>query len=321
MRRTLTWSTVLLAGAALLASCAVDPSGLGGPVAADSGPDDGGDLCPDDPDKTSPGTCGCGSPDDDSDGDGFFDCLDGCPSDPAKEDPGACGCGFADVDSDDDGAFVCDDCDDSDPQRGPSSTEVCDGVDQDCDELVDEGLSCANGCADGTREGFVDIARYPRIAGCSGAWSIAGAFGDGEPSCDRQAGNDGAIVDGSGCDVDDLCEPGWTVCSSTSAVSDRAVDGCEQAVPDGAGPTFFLAAISGDDGECNATGVDGVFGCGNAGTEDLGLSCAPLNRTLERPCELLTGVVAWRCEGHIRAEASVVVKTESEYGGVLCCAP
>ena len=37
------------------------------------------DLCPDDPDKTEPGVCGCGVPDIDSDHDGVMDCNDACP--------------------------------------------------------------------------------------------------------------------------------------------------------------------------------------------------------------------------------------------------
>ena len=46
------------------------------------------DGCPNDPNKTDPGICGCGTPDTDSDGDGTPDCNDGCPDDPYKTDPG-----------------------------------------------------------------------------------------------------------------------------------------------------------------------------------------------------------------------------------------
>jgi hypothetical protein len=41
---------------------------------------DPGDVCPDDPDKTDPGACGCGVPDVDSDGDDIPDCLGDCPN-------------------------------------------------------------------------------------------------------------------------------------------------------------------------------------------------------------------------------------------------
>jgi hypothetical protein len=51
------------------------------------------DNCPDDPNKTEPGICGCGTPDIDSDGDGTMDCDDECPDDPNKTEAGLCGCG------------------------------------------------------------------------------------------------------------------------------------------------------------------------------------------------------------------------------------
>lgn len=68
----------------------------------------GPDGCPSDPAKVEPGVCGCGTPDEDSDGDGTPDCEDGCPHDPRKTTvpgEGECGCGIgtsgtSDVDGD-----------------------------------------------------------------------------------------------------------------------------------------------------------------------------------------------------------------------------
>jgi pimeloyl-ACP methyl ester carboxylesterase len=65
------------------------------------------DNCPDDPNKTEPGVCGCGVVDTDSDRDGTADCIDNCPKDFGKTDPGACGCGVADIDSNGDGTMDC----------------------------------------------------------------------------------------------------------------------------------------------------------------------------------------------------------------------
>ena len=51
---------------------------------------------------------------DDSDNDGTPDCTDGCPQDPAKIEPGSCGCGKPDSDVDGDG-FICNDAFPNDP--------------------------------------------------------------------------------------------------------------------------------------------------------------------------------------------------------------
>ena len=100
----------------------------GGSDDSDDG-SDSTDECPDDPNKIAPGSCGCGTPDTDSDGDGLADCiddgsdptdecpdsdgdglgdcLDDCPYDPDKIVEGFCGCGYADTDSDGDGLADC----------------------------------------------------------------------------------------------------------------------------------------------------------------------------------------------------------------------
>lgn len=69
--------------------------GTGGTATGGTGGCEGGDCCPDDPNKTDPGECGCGVPDDDSDGDLVANCNDACPDDSDKTDPGSCGCGLA----------------------------------------------------------------------------------------------------------------------------------------------------------------------------------------------------------------------------------
>ena len=96
-----------------------------------------GDGCITDPDKQSPGICGCETPDTDTDSDGLADCIDACPNgpntdtdtdgtpdcndlcpnDPAKINPGACGCGVADVDTDGDSYLDCVDACPNDPLK------------------------------------------------------------------------------------------------------------------------------------------------------------------------------------------------------------
>jgi len=74
------------------------------------------DGCPNDPNKTEPGACGCGVADTDTDADGTADCNDTCPDDPNKIEPGVCGCGVADTDSDGDGTADCNDPCPNDPE-------------------------------------------------------------------------------------------------------------------------------------------------------------------------------------------------------------
>ena len=65
------------------------------------------DGCPDDPNKIEEGQCGCGNPETDSDADGTADCIDGCPDDPDKIEAGECGCGTPETDTDGDGIPDC----------------------------------------------------------------------------------------------------------------------------------------------------------------------------------------------------------------------
>jgi hypothetical protein len=316
MRGNMTMAVGLLVG---LAACAVDPSGIVDQRDASPESDLSTDGCPDDPMKEEPGICGCGVADTDSDGDGTPDCNDGCPGDPMKTDPGGCGCGVADVDADGDGSLACDDCDDDDAMRFPGAVDGCGGVDDDCDGTVDEDCAATpNGCADGTREGFVDEAMYPDIAACDSAWSIPGVFGDGLPSCDREAGNDGIRVDGIGCDIDDGCAEGWHVCGSVIEVG-RLATSCDDALT-GRPEEMFLAAVSGVGPAevCSTSGSNNVAGCGLGGTETSASSCGVLNHLLVFPCQL-GGAQGFDCSsGGGVTEADHVVSGGAA-GGVLCC--
>jgi len=93
------------------------------------------------------------------------------------------------------------------------------------------------GCSDGQREGFADVKKNPRVAGCVGAWKGTKSLRD-KPT-GTACGDDGAP-----CGVPaDLCAEGWHVCGNTGEAKDLkdrvSVKACH-----GAGPGRFNAGYS-----------------------------------------------------------------------------
>jgi hypothetical protein len=133
------------------------------------------DNCPDDPDKTEPGVCGCGVADTDSDDDGYEDCIDGCPDDPDKSEPGVCGCGYPDDDSDGDGTMDCDD--NCMYDRNKTEPGVCGCGVADTDSDGDGYEDCIDNCpfvynpdqADGNNNGIGDACE--NLPDLTGSWS------------------------------------------------------------------------------------------------------------------------------------------------------
>lgn len=89
-----------------------------------------------------------GGPATDSDNDGTADCNDGCPNDPNKTAPGTCGCGVADTDSDGDGVPDCNDNCVNTANPGQEDGDG-DGIGNACDACptipVPECATCGNG--------------------------------------------------------------------------------------------------------------------------------------------------------------------------------
>jgi hypothetical protein len=124
----------------------VPDSGELPPPGDDAGlPLDGGapDLCPEDPAKVDPGACGCGTPDTDSDADGWVDCDEACPDDPLKIEPGLCDCGVPDTDRDSDGTPDCNDGCLDDPLKSAPGQCGCGESDQTGNDSVAECLDLA----------------------------------------------------------------------------------------------------------------------------------------------------------------------------------
>jgi large repetitive protein len=127
--------------------------------------------------------------------------------------------GYADADAD--GAAACEDCDDSDATSYPGGTEVCDGVDQDCDGLIDDD-------ADDSLSWYTD----------------ADADGFGDPTSERLSCEADAseVADATDCDdTDPAVFPGAIeVCGGVDDDCDALVDGDDPDLSDAL--TWYLDA-------------------------------------------------------------------------------
>ncbi len=116
----------------------------------------------------------------------------------------------ASVDADGDGAVGSVDCDDDDPTRAPGLAEVCDGIDNDCDDLVDEedldspppGLISTFADADG--DGFGDR-RTEEMTCDVGEGRVTDSRDCDDGNADRAPGLP-EVCDGIDNDCDDLVD-------------------------------------------------------------------------------------------------------------------
>jgi hypothetical protein len=181
------------------------------------------------------------------------------------------------------------------------------------------------GCADGAREGLIDLASYPAIAACAGGWQVPGLISNAArtPACARAGGNQGARPQGQGCSAADLCAAGWHVCESASEVTNKGGRCADAVAPANGRKVFYAARQSGDDGCANSNSEVGnngdnlVHGCGTFGVT-ASRGCAPLDTSLHD--DNCTANPPWQCRrGNNAHEISLVTKPGSALGGVLCC--
>jgi len=189
------------------------------------------DTCPDDPTKTSPGKCGCGVPDVDTDNDGTPNCLDNCTLDANKTSPGLCGCGVPDRDTDMDRTPDCRDNCTMDANKTQPGLCGCGIPDTDSDG--DGTPDCRDNCT-------LDANKtQPGVCGC------------GIPDVDTD--NDGTMDCAETCDESRIkTEPG--ICGCYVLDVDRDGD----VVPD---------CIDGCPDDRNKT-TPGLCGCGQNETGD-----------------------------------------------------
>lgn len=192
---------------------------------------------------------------------------------------------FCDVteDLDSDLSDACLDCDDDNSAVFPGATEVCDGLDNDCDKVTDEdscddGLSCTADICDGesctfTPENalcndgfFCNGAEICDLAsGCvSGTPPCPGPDGDGNcaESCNEAGQNCTANdPDSSGCDDGNQCTSGDT-CFNGSCTGTPIVDAYES--NDTRATASILGSIDDDDEYPSGTAAASLYEAGDA---------------------------------------------------------
>ncbi len=176
-------------------------------------------------------------------------------------------------------------------------------------EKVDPKIA---GCADGQREGFADVEKNPRIAGCMAKWK------EGKSLRDKPTGKV-CGDDGEACTVPaDACAPGWHVCG-IEGKSDDLKTRTTQKECDNAGPGRFNAAMS-------HSPTDEIDPCPRI-TKNTDLPCVQAGIGAEPVCcgnDCLSGKckdAVWKGKTRISrgtTEGCGAV-TSDRNGGVLCC--
>ena len=166
------------------------------------------------------------------------------------------------------------------------------------------------------------------------------------PACGNGAGDDSAHPSGAGCNVADLCAPGWHVCLDSNDVSHSSSNGCVGATNPTDGPLLFLTRQSSTGCGVCATGTstvascnsatcavgclqtehisNDVFGCGNYGAASNSTACGPLGRFSGNMCGSISGQ-GWACDAPGSAdnnglcETFTIVHANPSTGGVVCC--
>ena len=286
---------------ALGAACDVEYNGcvMGGSQACAA---DGGTICqPNDPQDTDldgvPDACDCAPEDSDYaivTGQGATSCD--------QDGDGACNAQITVVNP----APLCPaerDCDDANPDVSPSQTELCDGIDNDCDAQIDEGFDVGIACArgDGTcrNEGQIVCASDGQTSECS----VAAGVPDTAEMCDGFDNNcDGQIDEGFGAgdacqlDIDGCVSVGVIACGAAGQGATCVPRPGEDADEDGVPDVCDCAPRDAEWGGITRCDQDGDGWC-NSLIDDVSPVLCPSDRDCDDADASIYPGAAERCDG------------------------
>ena len=191
----------------------------------------------------------------------------------------------AGVDADGDGYEEgLDDCDDSDPAVNPGADELCDGIDNDCDDSIDEGVTAAQ-YVDSDDDGYGDDAT--EVVDCIGLSGYAEQGGDCDDGDATSFPGASELCDGLDNDCDGIIDDGLSLSTFYADVdgdgygdADSTIESCVS--PEGyveddtdcedsradANPSLTEVCSDGVDNDCDGTandcGLDSNLNLGNA---------------------------------------------------------
>jgi len=197
------------------------------------------------------------------------------------------------------------DCDDEDPALHPGASEVLNGVDDDCDELVDEGTPAYDDDGDGFTEfgGDCDDANEAIHPGAEELYD--GIDNDCDGLVDEAPPEPSLDVDGDG-----YC-PSLVVCDDLSEPGD-----CDDTDPN-AFPGAAEVPYDGVDQDCDGADLTDVDGDGYDGENAGGLDCDDADADIHPGRVDLDDDIDNDCDGDIDEDAGDYA---SELGGGCRCA-